>query len=114
MQENCRKKFSKHAICHRQRLCKKQQVLFLEPCISLGKSKRWRYIKALKKALGDDLDIWGGCGEKGRERLCKGHYKADCPEINSYKFYLAFENTECTEYMTEKMWWNAYAKVCFI
>lgn len=25
-------------------------------------------------------------------------------------FYLAFENSNCREYITEKLWWNAYHK----
>jgi len=34
----------------------------------------------------------------------------DCPSLNDYKFYLAFENGDCREYITEKTWWNAYHK----
>lgn len=30
--------------------------------------------------------------------------------MNDYKFYLAFENGDCREYITEKTWWNAYHK----
>ena len=29
---------------------------------------------------------------------------------NLNRFYLAFENTNCREYITEKMFWNAYQK----
>lgn len=41
---------------------------------------------------------------------CPGHFGADCPAINNYLFYLAFENSNCDEYITEKLWWNAYQK----
>lgn len=43
-------------------------------------------------------------------RRCPGHYNADCKAINNYMFYLSFENSNCDEYITEKAWWNAYAK----
>ena len=42
---------------------------------------------------------------------CAGHFKRDCPDLDEYKFYLAFENSLCSEYITEKVLWNAYAKV---
>ena len=41
---------------------------------------------------------------------CEGHFDQDCPKLNDYKFYLAFENGDCREYITEKAWWNAYQK----
>lgn len=34
----------------------------------------------------------------------------DCEEIINYKFYLAFENSNCDEYITEKVWWYSYSK----
>ena len=42
---------------------------------------------------------------------CEGHFTRDCPDLLDYKFYLAFENAPCSEYLTEKLWWNAYSKV---
>ncbi len=42
---------------------------------------------------------------------CPGAFRVDCPELSKYKFYLDFENSECTEYLTEKLWWNAYNKM---
>lgn len=41
---------------------------------------------------------------------CPGHFKEDCPVINKYLFYLAFENTKCRQYLTEKIFYNAYSK----
>lgn len=41
---------------------------------------------------------------------CPGHFKLDCPILNKYMFYLSFENSNCQEYLTEKLWWNAYSK----
>ena len=43
--------------------------------------------------------------------VCEGHFRRDCPDLLDYKFYLAFENAPCSEYITEKVWWNAYSKV---
>ena len=42
---------------------------------------------------------------------CAGHFMRDCPDLDDYKFYLAFENSLCSEYVTEKVWWNSYSKV---
>lgn len=41
---------------------------------------------------------------------CPGHFKSDCEPIDRYIFYLAFENSMCHEYITEKVYYNAYAK----
>lgn len=41
---------------------------------------------------------------------CAGHFADDCPTLSKYLFYLAFENSNCPEYLTEKLWWNAYSK----
>ena len=53
-----------------------------------------------------ELDSYGGCGKI----KCEGHFKGDCHLINDYKFYFAWENSACQEYITEKVWWNAYEK----
>ncbi|KAK7070981.1 Fucosyltransferase, N-terminal [Halocaridina rubra] len=69
-----------------------------------GKNKRWNYVKELKKYM--EVDAYGGCGNL----KCPGHFTADCQAISDYKFYLAFENGNCMEYITEKVWWNAIEK----
>ncbi|XP_069691276.1 alpha-(1,3)-fucosyltransferase 7-like [Periplaneta americana] len=69
-----------------------------------GKNKRWQYVQQLRKHM--PIDVYGGCGNL----RCEGHFKMDCPRLNDYKFYLAFENGDCKEYITEKAWWNAYHK----
>ncbi|XP_054716250.1 glycoprotein 3-alpha-L-fucosyltransferase A-like [Uloborus diversus] len=69
-----------------------------------SKNHRWEYVKELQNYI--NVDIFGGCGTL----TCPGHFTKDCPIISEYKFYLAFENSNCKEYITEKLWWNAYHK----
>lgn len=69
-----------------------------------GQNHRWRYVNQLKNHL--QVDVYGGCGNL----KCPGHFTKDCKPLKDYKFYLAFENSNCREYITEKLWWNAYQK----
>lgn len=39
---------------------------------------------------------------------CTNHFDTDCPLLQNYYFILAFENSLCSEYITEKTWWNAF------
>ncbi|XP_046836166.1 alpha-(1,3)-fucosyltransferase 7-like [Vespa crabro] len=74
-----------------------------------GKNQRWEYIRFLKLLLAEDFDIYGRC-RGGNMTACPGHFDNDCPALNVYKFYLAFENSNCKEYLTEKVFWNGYKK----
>ncbi|EGI62437.1 PREDICTED: alpha-(1,3)-fucosyltransferase 7-like [Acromyrmex echinatior] len=74
-----------------------------------GRNERWSYVKALKSLLHGDLDIIGKCLD-GNRTICPGHFDKDCAALESYKFYLSFENSNCREYLTEKVFWNAYRK----
>ena len=51
------------------------------------------------------IDIYGKCGNltcsKGRKLRLSNKCKAT---LRDYKFYLAFENTNCHDYITEKYW----------
>jgi hypothetical protein len=76
---------------------------FVSRCKS--QSKRERYVRLLRKHI--DVDIYGGCGTMS----CGNRFDSDenCHEKllhgdNSYKFYLSFENSLCTDYVTEKLW----------
>ncbi|XP_063235545.1 4-galactosyl-N-acetylglucosaminide 3-alpha-L-fucosyltransferase FUT6-like isoform X2 [Bacillus rossius redtenbacheri] len=69
-----------------------------------GANGRMAYLKELGKHL--PLDTYGACGTL----KCEGHFRQDCAKLRGYKFYLAFENSNCREYSTEKVWWNAYHK----
>ena len=58
---------------------------------------RENYVRELIKYV--DLDVYGECGTM----RCTSN--KDCNEaLIKYKFYLAFENSLCGEYMTEKLW----------
>nr|XP_012233408.1 PREDICTED: alpha-(1,3)-fucosyltransferase 6-like [Linepithema humile]XP_012233409.1 PREDICTED: alpha-(1,3)-fucosyltransferase 6-like [Linepithema humile]XP_012233410.1 PREDICTED: alpha-(1,3)-fucosyltransferase 6-like [Linepithema humile]XP_012233411.1 PREDICTED: alpha-(1,3)-fucosyltransferase 6-like [Linepithema humile]XP_012233412.1 PREDICTED: alpha-(1,3)-fucosyltransferase 6-like [Linepithema humile]XP_012233413.1 PREDICTED: alpha-(1,3)-fucosyltransferase 6-like [Linepithema humile]XP_01 len=74
-----------------------------------GRNGRWSYVKALKSSLRDDLDVLGRC-LNGNSTVCPGHFDRDCAALNAYKFYLSFENSNCREYLTEKVFWQAYNK----
>lgn len=59
------------------------------------------YVKELQKYI--PVDVYGLCGPL---RCGKNHNDAYCYEqvlTPSYKFYLAFENTLCQDYITEKV-----------
>lgn len=75
-----------------------------------GRNRRWSYVKELKSSLHNDLDIFGRC-LNGNRTVCPGHFDRDCTALKAYKFYLSFENSNCREYLTEKVFWNAYDKL---
>ncbi|XP_013390895.1 glycoprotein 3-alpha-L-fucosyltransferase A-like [Lingula anatina] len=64
------------------------------------KSNRERYVAELKKHI--PVDVYGGCGPL----KCSKRDNERCLEnINTnYKFYLSFENSISTDYVTEKFW----------
>lgn len=70
-------------------------------------NERMEYAKELQKYI--NVDIFGMCGD------------LECPKsgecldflTSEYKFYLAFENANCREYITEKLFTNALKYVHF-
>ena len=56
-----------------------------------------------KKCLDGKLRTKQGCKSKGPTH---NHVEADCfiELAESYWFYLAFENSNCNDYITEKLW----------
>lgn len=73
--------------------------------VSHCKSRNYRedYVKVLQKHI--KVDIYGKCGPLNcGSQLNKT--AADCMEMleKDYRFYLAFENSFCKEYVTEKLW----------
>lgn len=65
-----------------------------------GHNNRYHYVKSLQKHI--DVDVYGKCGNK----QCQ---KDECFHLlkKKYKFYLAFENSNCKDYVTEKLFFNA-------
>lgn len=60
---------------------------------------RMSYLNTLKNYI--DLDLYGKCGQ-----LKCDHNNCNHDEIsNKYKFYFAFENSICTDYITEKFFY---------
>ena len=51
------------------------------------------------------VDIFGSCGKRDP---CRNRYQFNCTKATKlkYKFYLAFENSRCPDYITEKFWWS--------
>ena len=62
--------------------------------------KREQFVKALQKYI--NITIYGSCGRR-ISHICP-RYTADClrDSVKDYKFYIAFENTLCDDYLTEK------------
>lgn len=62
-------------------------------------SKRELLVKSLQDFI--DVDIYGKCGTLSCRRL-----SSECDEMlnSTYRFYFAFENTLCIDYLTEKLY----------
>lgn len=75
----------------------KSVAWFVSNC-RITKSGRNEYAKELAKYI--DVDVFGRCGKL----KCPSFDGEDCDEMlrKDYKFYLAFENHKCKEYITEK------------
>lgn len=73
-----------------------------------GDSGRFDYLDELVKHV--QVDVWGKCGARYKQsHPCPG-WAQECEGLTKYKFYLSFENTLCSEYITEKLWWNAIGR----
>ena len=66
-----------------------------------ARNGRLEYARNLSQFI--NVDIYGTCGEKRCPRASK-----DCLKMldTDYKFYLAFENSNCVDYITEKFFVN--------
>jgi hypothetical protein len=71
-------------------------------------SRREHYVQELLKYI--NIDIYGKCSNRfplnARRDFCKSKTDLKClnEHLNSYKFYLSFENSLCDDYITEKFW----------
>ncbi|XP_067945361.1 glycoprotein 3-alpha-L-fucosyltransferase A-like [Watersipora subatra] len=62
---------------------------------------RLSFMRQLKKYI--NVDIFGRC-TKQQPCLTRFDIKCEANKHYPYRFYLAFENSLCTEYITEKFW----------
>ncbi|KAK9498301.1 hypothetical protein O3M35_002966 [Rhynocoris fuscipes] len=78
----------------------KQVAWFVSNCGA--RNGRLQYARALQKYI--NVDIFGACGSK----KCPRSNQSKCFDMlgKDYKFYLAFENSNCREYITEKFFVN--------
>ncbi|XP_067669553.1 glycoprotein 3-alpha-L-fucosyltransferase A-like [Haliotis asinina] len=78
----------------------KMAAMFVSNCAA--SNGRLEYAKELKQYV--EVDIYGYCGDKqcarNNAKTCFGMLNKD------YKFYLAFENANCRDYITEKFFVN--------
>ena len=67
-----------------------------------ARNGRLKYAKELAKYI--EVDIYGSCGTK----QCPRSKANDCFKMleRDYRFYLAFENSNCKDYITEKFFVN--------
>ena len=70
--------------------------------------KREDYVKEMKKYRGLHIDIYGGCNNNNIStskipKKLEGGWETGYEMLGKkYKFYLAFENAKCMDYITEK------------
>lgn len=66
-------------------------------------AKRKQYVQELAKYI--NVDIYGKCGNLS----CPRNKEKECYNLlkTTYKFYLSFENSQCHDYITEKLYVNA-------
>ena len=62
-------------------------------------NNRMNYVRELQKYI--KVDVYGNCGTLSCPFDCFDKLKAE------YKFYLAFENSNCRDYITEKFYYSA-------
>ena len=69
---------------------------------------RLSFVRELKKYI--RVAVFGRCSSIfGQPRSCPKSNTTDC--VKKYKFYLAFENALCEDYITEK-YWRHLGKIC--
>ena len=75
-----------------------QVAWFVSNCHA--RNNRLEYAEQLGKHIG--VDVFGDCGTK----FCARNSPECGRKLRQYKFYLAFENSNCVDYITEKFWLN--------
>ncbi|KAK3581799.1 hypothetical protein CHS0354_026005 [Potamilus streckersoni] len=66
-------------------------------------ARRYRVVKELQKYI--DIDTYGTCFKNVCGARTDNPYDEECHDkMTEYRFYLAFENSFCRDYITEKYW----------
>ncbi len=67
-----------------------------------GSSNRLELIKSLQSHI--QVDLFGKCGSPCPSKYSESGQIGECKDIvcKEYKFYFAFENSVCKDYVTEK------------
>ena len=60
------------------------------------------------KKRGIKVDIFGSCGQRDP---CKRNQSCVDELFTKYKFYIAFENSHCEDYISEKLWKALYGNM---
>ncbi|XP_067945380.1 4-galactosyl-N-acetylglucosaminide 3-alpha-L-fucosyltransferase FUT6-like [Watersipora subatra] len=74
----------------------KMVIWLVSNCIT--SSRREKYVEQLQKYI--QVDVFGDCGKK----VALGYNQYMKNIAKHYKFYIAFENSDCEDYITEKFW----------
>ncbi|XP_022094156.1 alpha-(1,3)-fucosyltransferase 4-like [Acanthaster planci] len=69
---------------------------------------RFEFVTELKRHV--PVDVYGKCGTAQCFPIFDDFARNCTHVLARYKFYLALENSECDEYITEKVWENALAE----
>jgi glycoprotein 3-alpha-L-fucosyltransferase len=74
---------------------------FVSNCVA--SNRRYSYVQELRQYI--PVDVYGDCGDL----QCPRSHQIECDRLirRRYKFYLAFENSNCEQYITEKFFRNA-------
>ena len=82
----------------------KDAIWIVSHCKTL--SKREKYVEILRRFI--SVDILGSCGQRWNCGVVHNHDLSDCFNIlnSTYRYYLAFENAFCDDYITEKFYEN--------
>ncbi|XP_037301482.1 4-galactosyl-N-acetylglucosaminide 3-alpha-L-fucosyltransferase 9-like [Manduca sexta] len=87
----------------------KRRDVLVTILMSHCRTHRINYVRYLRRLI--NIDFYGKCSYTFRYRTrCPGHFNTDCDVTANYLFYLVLENTSCRQYMTEKLFYNAYLK----
>jgi hypothetical protein len=89
-----------------------RQGLIVAVISDCSASLRWHRLEALRMYLTIDVMGSGSCSSVPLDHSCKvrhSNQKACFQSLGTkYKFYFALENSDCEDYITEKVWLNAF------